>query len=220
MKNLLILTIFLVTGTCVFAQPGNNNPEIITPVDKAMLDGKTYVVTLTENTSGTGEKTALDNDRRMDNTVMKPESKPSQAEQKSTVQGTGNNTSVSGKKMLLRFENGIVKSSLKGEMRIEKCPYKSWGIESTGISFSADCNIAENSTKNDASSAVKTPASGAEDKNNSGIKSTIITGTVNGDTIHGTMNCTKTDGSVKIYSYTGSTAGKNDLDMESEMGMK
>jgi hypothetical protein len=127
------------------------------------------------------------------------------------------------KKMIIRFDNGNIKTSGKGDLKVQNCAYNSWGMESTGISFSADCGSSDHKTS-DASPASSSgmntgsdvPVSDAS-KNHEGVQ---MTGTVNGETIHGVLTCTKNDGSIRTYSYTGSKAGKNDLDMENEMGMK
>ena len=200
MKKYILFLAVVAMSTASYAQHTQTEPKTeIT--DKAMLDGKAFTVTLTENTSSTTVTPASKSEDRM---VENPDlTKRDVEDPQPKKSGTIDSDPKDSRKMLLRFENGEVKLAGKGDIKSEKCPYKSWGIESTGISFSADCN-----------------ASATIDKNGKSKDGTILTGTVNGDTIHGTMTCTKSDGTVMTYSYTGSKAGPNDLDMESEMGMK
>jgi hypothetical protein len=201
MKKLII--ILVVSGMCSFsfAQHTQTDSKTEITTDKAMLDGKVFSVTLTENIPGTtGTPGNISTDERMENPDLTKRDVESTQAGKSN---TENKDLKDNRKMLIRFENGDVKISGKGEIKNEKCPYKSWGIESTGISFSADCKSTGNSSQTDKANT-----------------SSLITGTVNGDTVHGTLTCTKNDGTIKTYSYTGSKAGPNDLDMEQEMGMK
>ena len=199
-KHVLLFAAFAMCSTA-FAQHNQKDSKTEITSDKAMLDGKVFAVTLTENTSGTtGTPGNISNDKMMENPdLTKRDVENSQTGKSKTM----NSDLKDGRKMLIRFENGEARISGKGEIKNEKCPYKSWGMESTGISFSADCK----STVND------------NQKSDKG-SGTMLTGTVNGDTVHGTLTCTKEDGTVKTYSYTGSKAGPNDLDMEQEMGMK
>jgi len=194
MKKYLLLFAVAAIYSTAFAQHTQTDSKTEITTDKAMLNGKVFAVTLTENTSGTtGTPGNISNDKMMENPdLTKRDIENSQTGKSKTM----NSDLKDGRKMLIRFENGEARISGKGEIKNEKCPYKSWGMESTGISFSADCN------KSDKGSG------------------TQLTGTVNGDTVHGTLTCTKDDGMVKTYSYTGSKAGPNDLDMEHEMGMK
>lgn len=192
MKNILIA--ITVLGICSTSIAQHTQTELQTKpaTDKAMLDGKAFVVTLSGNSSAESgiENPEMNPPNRKDQGVdSRPQEKP----------GKTASDSKAGKKLVLRFENGKLKSSGKGDLKAENCYYNSWGIESTGISFTSDCN------------ADRKP----EDK--TGIQ---LSGTVNGDTIHGNISCTKADGSVTTYSYTGSKAGKNDLDLENEIGLK
>jgi len=200
MKKHLLFIAAIAFSTIAFAQ--HNQKDSKTDIEsKAMLDGKIFAVTLTENvpgTTGTPEN-ATDNKMMENPDLTKRDVDVTQSGKSKGI----DNDLKDHRKMLIRFDNGEVKISGKGSVKNEKCLYKSWGMESTGISFSADCkSIANSDQKNDKS------------------QSTMLTGTVNGDTVHGTMTCTKGDGTVKTYSYTGSKAGPNDLDMEQEMGMK
>jgi hypothetical protein len=202
MKKYILLFAAVSTCSLGFAQHTQTESKTEITTDKAMLDGKAFAVTLTENTSGTtGTPGNISEDKMIENADM---TKRDIEDPKSEKTGTMNSDLKDSRKMLIRFENGEVRTSGKGEIKNEKCPYSSWGMESTGISFSADCKS----------------TAGTEKKNDSSKSGTLLTGTVNGDTIHGSMTCTKDDGSVKTFSFTGSKAGPNDLDMENEMGMK
>ena len=249
-------------GIASFAQNTKTDSEIRNSSDKAMLDGKAFVVTLSVNATGADGNL---------NSGGKPIHSKDDAQPNRNDQGMdngkgnayGTTDTKTGQKMMIRFENGMVKTSGKDHLKVEKCTYKSWGMESTGISFSADCGSSSSmqnlnrtkdpgtpesvkTSKETQTVTTETTPSGKTNTTVSGETKTgtvtgtttneattttatvdskdrtktQITGTVNGDTIHGTMICTKSDGSVKTYSYTGSKAGKNDLDMESEMGMK
>ena len=201
MKKLILLISAIGICSVTFAQHNQTDSKTDIQTTKAMLDGKSYSVTLTENIVGTtGTPGTVADDRSMENHDLTKRDVERPLTDKS---GSMNSDLKDNRKMLLRFENGDVKISGKGGIKNESCAYKSWGMESTGISFSADCSGAKTENENA--------------KSNAG---TILTGTVNGDTIHGTMTCTKDDGSVKSFSYTGSKAGPNDLDLENEMGLK
>ncbi len=202
MKKYRLIFAALIISIAANAQHTQTESKTDIISDKAMLDGKAFAVTLTENTTGTtGTPGNVADDRLKDSQDMtKRDVENSQTGKSNSM----NSDLKDNRKMLIRFESSEVKISGKGEIKNEKCPYKSWGMESTGISFSADCKHEGNA---DAKSG----------KTNAG---TLLTGTVNGDTIHGTMTCTKEDGTLKTFSYTGTKAGPNDLDMEQEMGLK
>jgi len=196
MKKYILLFAAVSMCSVTFAQHTQTESKTEVTTNKAMLDGKAFAVTLTENIPGTtGTPGTMTEDKMSENPDL---TKRDVEQPKTDKSGTMNSDMKDSRKMLIRFENGDVKTSGKGEIKNEKCPYKSWGMESTGISFSADCKSSANTSKS----------------------GTLLTGTVNGDTIHGTMTCTKEDGKVKTFSYTGSKAGPNDLDLENEMGMK
>jgi hypothetical protein len=202
MKKHLLLIVAIAMCATAFAQHTQTESKTEITTDKPMLDGKAFTVTLTENTSSTGISTTGTSDETMTENpdLTKRDVEDPQAKKAGAV----NSDPKDNRKVLLRFENSTVKISGKGEIKNDKCPYKSWGMESTGISFSADCMATADGDK-------------VNGKSNAG---TLLTGTVNGDTIHGNITCTKDDGSVKTFSYTGSKAGPNDLDMENEMGMQ
>jgi len=202
MKKFILLFAAVAMGPVTFAQHNQTESKKDITTDKAMLDGKTFAVMLTENITGTtGTPGNMSDDRMIENQDMTKRDVESTQSGKS---GSMNSDLKDNRKMLLRFENGKVKISGKGEIKNDNCFYKSWGMESTGISFSSDCGSNGNADKQ-------------KDKSKT---STLLTGTVNGDTIHGALTCTKDDGTVKSFSYTGATAGPNDLDMENEMGLK
>ena len=201
MKKYILFFAAAAMYTIASAQHTQTQSKTEVTTDKAMLDGKTFAVTLTENITGTTGTPGNVSDHRVENPEMTKRDMETRQPDKA---GTVNNELKDKHKMLLRFESGNVNISGKGEIKNDNCPYKSWGMESTGISFSADCGVNGNTDK----------------KNDKANASTVLTGTVNGDTVHGTMTCTKEDGSVKIYSYIGSKAGPNDLDMENEMGLR
>jgi len=197
MKKYMLLSAAVIMWTVSMAQHTEKESKTEIQNDKAMLDGKAYAVTLTENTAGaTGAPGSLSQDMNVDH----PDMTKRDVEDRKADKAGSSEKDVKNRKLLIRFENGDVKLSGKGEIKNEKCPYKSWGMESTGISFSSDCSSTNKSENNSTTS-------------------TLLTGTVNGDTVHGTITCNKADGSVKTYSYTGSKAGPNDLDLENEMGM-
>jgi hypothetical protein len=199
MKKLILLIAASALCSASYAQHNQTEPKTDIQTNKAMLDGKAFSVTLTENVVGTtGTPGTVTEDKSMDNRDL---TKRDVERPQSDKTGTMNSDLKDNRKMLLRFENSEVRISGKGGIKNESCAYKSWGMESTGISFSADCNSAKSENEN-------------------AKAGTILTGTVNGDTIHGSMTCTKDDGTVKSFSYTGSKAGPNDLDMENEMGLK
>lgn len=198
MKKRILILAAVALCSVTYAQHTQTESKTDVTNEKAMLDGKAFAVTLTENTTGTTGTPGAD--KIMENSdVTKRDVENSQTGTSNTINKDLKDT----RKMLIRFDNGEVKVFGKSTVKNEKCPYKSWGIESTGISFSADCNVAGN----------------ANEKNDKTAAGTQFTGTVNGDTIHGSMTCIKDDGTVKTYSYSGSKAGPNDLDMEQEMGM-
>lgn len=63
---------------------------------------------------------------------------------------------------------------------------------------------------------------GSTASDNSGIndnKNIMISGTITGNAISGTIMCTKSDGTRKKYTYTGMLADQKDLDAEKEMGL-
>ena len=250
MKMFLIAIAALSICTTAMAQHTETGTQIKSSNNqKPMLDGKAFVVILSDNATGTtGRMGTADNDKKMESTSP---AQPSRADQGMDAKaGSNDKTMNTGKKMVIRFENGMIRTSGKGEMKVEKCMYNSWGMESTGISFAADCNAAgtpgSSSMKQDkgdnTQSNSSTVSSGTSSASPASVtakgesmstdqtatamttasnkKSSTITGTVNGESIHGTMTCTKEDGSVKSYSFTGSKAGKNDLDLENEMGMR
>lgn len=201
MKKFILVITAAAICSVTNAQHNQTEPKSDIQTNKAMLDGKAFSVTLTENVVGTtGTPGAVTEDKAIENRDL---TKRDVERPQNDKAGTMNSDLKDNRKMLLRFENGEVRISGKGGIKNESCTYKSWGMESTGISFSADCG------------SVK-----AENENAKSSAGTILTGTVNGDTIHGTMTCTKDDGVVKSFSYTGSKAGTNDLDMENEMGLK
>jgi|GEM_PF-6687918 len=248
MKTILLAATALLTSAFTFAQHNEIDSQTKSSSDKAMLDGQAFVVMLTDNSSAsTGKIGNMDSDRYMDNpNVTQPNKNNQGMNPTSKAPGTNEKKEAgSAKKMVLRFENGMVRTSGKGDLKVSNCSYKSWGMESTGISFTADCNNTTGSSSEvigkenqggqpqpPAGSAIGTttktyePNQGSVQAENNSVttvsasNSTQLSGTVNGDTIHGTITCNKSDGSVKTYSYTGTKAGKNDLDMENEMGMK
>jgi hypothetical protein len=202
MKKYILLFAAVSVCSVTIAQHTQTESKTEMTTNKAMLDGKAFAVTLTENMPGTtGTPGNMTGDKMSENPDL---TKRDVEDSKSDKAGTMKDDATNTRKMLIRFENGEVKTSGKGEIKNEKCAYNSWGMESTGISFSADCK----------------PSASMEKKSDSSKAGTLLTGTVNGDTIHGSMTCTKDDGSVKTFSYTGSKAGPNDLDLENEMGMK
>jgi hypothetical protein len=243
MKKIVVVFAALAFSAAAYAQHNGTDMQTKSADNKAMLDGKAFVVTLSDNTSGTLGKTGS----MQSGTVAQPD-RTDQGTDKNAVKPEARvNDTKTGKKMVIHFENGMVRTSAKGDLKIEKCAYNSWGMESTGISFSADCNSSGTSMNNDKnynsgtaaeSGRSSTTVSGTADATTGSANGSSsatgadqtsstsrgtgnqLTGTVNGDTIHGVLTCTKNDGTVKSYSYTGTTAGKNDLDMENEMGMK
>jgi hypothetical protein len=227
MKTLLITAAALTMSLGSFAQHTQTESKTKDAENKAMLDGKAFVITLSENTPGSTGKPA-----NMSGDVQDRETGTDQPSGKPAGKAYDNSKDQTGKKMMIRFENGMVKTSGKDHLKVDKCTYNSWGMESTGISFSADCssnssmkNIdkttkTESATTQDGTGTVTTTSTGTTTTTGGQTTTTQITGTVNGDTIHGTMACTKPDGSVKSYSFTGTQAGPNDLDMEREMGLR
>ena len=212
MKKLLMIV--LAAGlTAAYGQ--NTTTETPTPpASKAMLDGKVFAVVLSAEANPTGKNGNADSDRYLDDPSNIPpgHDKPQSMGTNKNNDVSAPENSVAGQKLIMRFENGMFKTNGKGDFKTNNCTYNSWGMESTGISFTTDCRPGSSS------SSINEPAAPAAET--SKAKSAQYSGTVNGDTIHGTITCTKNDGTVKNYAYTGSVAGKNDLDGEGEMGMK
>jgi len=247
MKKILFM-IAMAVSSIANSQNATVQPQGNVSTDKGMLDGKAYVVMVSENSSGTTVVKTGDADTRQD-----PGNKEN-TQDRTMPSGKPNTMKIeknTGKKMLIHFDHGMVKTSGSGDTKVEKCVYNSWGMESTGISFSADCNSGTTQNNKPSSSMNETPpATGGQNNSNAssgtsasatttqpvnaeeatssvkpntpetGKSGIQLTGTVNGNTIHGSITCMKADGTVKTYSFTGSTAGKNDLDMENETGMK
>src|SRR5437868_477320 len=143
MKKIMILFAAISISLVAVAQQDQTNPQTqpsTSPSGNTSLDGKVFAVTLTDNSSASVNGTAgnMSSEKAMDN--------PNVTQPKRTDQGTDMD-SKSGKKMILRFENGIVKTSGKGIMKTEKCGYSSVGTASTGISFTADCESSNTSMK-------------------------------------------------------------------------
>jgi hypothetical protein len=229
MKNFLIALTALAVSAGAAGQHTKSDSQTKSMTAKGMLDGKSYVVTLTDNSPGAGQPLMMDAERSQEHPVMtEPKGNDPGMDKKNNGAGTKMEDSKTGKRMVIRFEGGTLRTSGKGDLKVEQCAYNSWGMASTGISFSADCSpsastpakadpsspAAVRHTEDEATAGAGTPSPAP------GKATTQLTGTVNGDTIHGSMTCTRDDGTLRKYSYMGSSAGKNDLDLEGEMGMK
>ena len=269
MKKISVGLILIAAAMAVNAQQPMPERQNTT----AMLDGKAFVITLQDNAAVT-DKIGDDKSNM------------------STGQNSGmqKNDLKAGKKMLLRFDNGMVRTTGKNKLSVDNCAYQSTGEAASGISFSADCsggmqgmrnesgvnseeNVVNNSstptskdntkkTISNAEGTTQQPQTGtfgsgktsAKDattsttagtttstsgstttvsndaydngtvsvsgKSSKDMKMIRINGTVTGNSISGTLSCTRDDNSMKTYTFTGNIADKNDLDMEQEMGMK
>ena len=72
---------------------------------------------------------------------------------------------------------------------------------------------------NSTASGNESYGSGSNSSDND-YKSMMVSGTVTGNSIQGSITCTKSNGMTKKYSFTGSIADQKDLDNDKEMGMK
>src|SRR5690349_21528906 len=131
MKTIFLAAAALVWCTGVYAQHNGGEPDVKPATVKAMLDGKAFVVTLTENTPGIKR---LDSDHPKDNTSKNDRKEPESSMQNSN-QTKPEQEMNTGRKMLIRFDAGMVRVTGKGDLKTDRCPYNSWGMESTGISF-------------------------------------------------------------------------------------
>src|SRR5690349_12396019 len=103
MKKLLII-VTMATVSFGYAQNSNVQPSVNASTDKGMLDGKAYVVTVNENTSATTTGKTNDMDTRTDMNMQDrtmPAGKP----------GSMKIEKNTGKKMLILFDHGMVKTS-------------------------------------------------------------------------------------------------------------
>src|SRR5689334_14766886 len=132
MKKYILLFAAVTMWTVTMAQHTEKESKTDISTDKAMLDGKAFAVTLTENTAGaTGAPGSMSQDMNVEH----PDMTKHDVEERKADKAGSNDNDLNNRKMLIRFENGDVKLFGKGELKNEKCPYKSWGMESTGISF-------------------------------------------------------------------------------------
>ena len=148
------------------------------------------------NISGTGTAenrgTKVDDDATMD----------ARRDNTSAVTGTAG-TSVQAtdpvlknKKAILRFENGVINSSLLSENQISECPYNVTASEGNTTSFTSNCRSTATSNR------------------------ATWSGTVEGNKIQGNLSWTLNDGRTVSYSFTGSAATQKDLDSMQELGLK
>src|SRR5689334_8857659 len=111
MKKSLVLILAAAAGLSAAAQSAN--PSGAT---SASLDGKVFMVTLTAQ--GTGSMSGQDKRDMMDRKENKSTSTSSTMSESEKDQDM-----KEGKKMILRFENGTLRTSAKGDLRVESCSY-------------------------------------------------------------------------------------------------
>jgi hypothetical protein len=252
----------------------------------AMLDGKAFMITLNilpesgslDNSKNTGTTEPSHEDRSMNQSTVPT----------GMTQNSGERE-MNDKKMILRFENGMVRTSGKSDLKVSNCNYSASGSPAAGIQFNADCNSTASSMKNNSAggrtysdqttnsvestsgtevnqnvttdeystttqatqnngstsgtsqsgsdmsatqsgtgtSAVSgtgmqtgSEMSSTDQYQRSEKSSVLLTGTVSGNAISGTISCTKKNGTSRKYSFTGSIADKNDLSLENDLGLK
>lgn len=222
MKKNLFLILAAAAGLSATAQ--TTSP---TGASSTSLDGKAFMVTLTSEGAGPSS----DQDRR---------EKMDRKENKSTSTSSSMSVSESdkdvkeGKKLIIRFENGMLRTTARGDLKVEDCRYNSSGGTSSGsgISFTADCNssrpMKDRTDKESLGTGAGTSASpgnssgtGTSSGTSSGDMNGVrISGTVNGEAINGKLSCMKKDGKETTWSFTGSTATKDDLENEGALGLK
>jgi hypothetical protein len=103
---------------------------------------------------------------------------------------------VSNKKMILRFENGMIHSSSLATKGAENCPYHVTSNEATITSFTSNCTSSVTKVKG------------------------VWSGIVDGNSIRGNFTWTTDDGRNIYYTFTGSTATPKEVSAEQELGLK
>jgi len=332
MKKILILALACYAATA-FAQNTDQNygttktqsgsSKDAGTMTSGKLDGKSFKITLHDNDAVQNTNRNDNNSSNSTTTGKSMNNGEATSSSNSDAMTGAKEDNLGGKKMMLHFKNGNLKTSGMNDMKVSTCSYTSSGSASS-ISFKADCNqmmgtsdgsnrsgtetgsmngstsgsdmrsqngqttdeyrtntgttgatgnqsqtgtSMQSGTTNNSrttqsgtsgttgsgnygsssttsgssgSSSASSSSGGGSANQSSGTsqsgtstsgnmqsgmsgsnnyKSMMISGTVNGNSIQGTISCTKSNGTKKNYSFTGTLADQKDIDNDKEMGL-
>jgi hypothetical protein len=103
---------------------------------------------------------------------------------------------TTNKRMIIRFENGMLHSSALASKGAENCPYHITSNDGNIMSFTSNCT----------SSVTKVDG--------------VWSGIVDGNTIRGSFTWTTDDGRNIYYNFSGGIASQKDIDAAQELGLK
>lgn len=205
-KILLIMPMFLMV-TLAWSQNPGKDPNRVN--NSKTLDGKAYKVTLTpsamdhqmiESNDMNKDKSPVENTDMSKNTydesgnVVTKENRSDRTTEtmKKDYQGKKENNIQESKTVVIRFENGMVTTSLTNSKLGGNCPYNTTKTVDETITFTADCSTTISNSTDDASSSVSS--------------SSKWNGSVEGKNIKGNLYMTDEKGIASSYTFTGTEA--------------
>jgi hypothetical protein len=142
------------------------------------------------NTGGTSATGTATTTTTRDNTSV------SSSSTRSTAQGNQDADNMNNKKVIVRFANGKIETSMLTSRGITECPYSVSSSAGNMTSFTSNCRSNESQVR------------------------AMWSGIVDGNSIRGNFSLTNNEGRTLTYTFTGSVASQKDIDASQELGLR